>query len=329
MNIRTPTKSLLLVAIMLIAASTGALAAAPTVDTETTDTSQQSDLTDGATQTYNTTTASNLSWSADSENSKVVVEQDGETIYSATPDPYNTASGTSYFNVSLADDGSDYDGLDVDAGASVTLNVTFTNNTESSSPDTTNISYTFENGNLEAFQDISDGAVQTPADGGLFSSLSFWSDNGSEKAKTDSTVGIEGNETETITMSVAGTPMADAMGLAAESTESGDVIWGSATSLEGQYLVVANSEAPDTEWFDDSAAYATYDDDTEMLTYHNVDEWVDADAQDVELSATGNDGLGLTNTASMLMNYEAGSASAYGTAAWNADWSEPTWEDDE
>lgn len=319
------TKSLVLVLVMLVAAVSGAMAAAPAVNTESTDTTYQTDVQDGGTQAYNATTSTNFSWSADSTNSKIVIEQDNETLYSATPEYDDSASGTYYYNATLADDGSDYSGLDADAGEDVTLNVTLINNTEADSPDTTNVSWTFSNGNVKAFEDVDTSAIQTASDGGY---LSFLSDD-ETKAKTDSTVGIAGNETETVTVSVAGTEMGDAMDLAAESTESGDVIWGSASSLNGDYVVVANQEAPDTDWFNDSSAYATYDADSQTLTYHNVDEWVDSDAQDVELSATGNDGLGLWNTASMLQNYDASWGGAFGTAAMHWDYDEPTWEDDE
>jgi hypothetical protein len=325
------TKSVLLVAIMLIAATGGALAAAPTVDTETTNTSTTSDLTNGDTQAYNATTNSTIAWSADSTDSKIIIEQGNDTLYSDTPESYSSSSGTYYYNTTVDDDGSDYSGLDADAGESVTLNVTFINDTTAANPDTTNISFTFANGQVEAFEDVGASSVETPSDGGTFSvaSLAFWSDNDTDPAKTDSTVGIDGNQTETVTMSVAGTNMADALDVAAESTESGDVIWASAASLEGDYLVMTNSEAPDTDWFNDSAAYATFDADSEKLRYHNVDEWTDADAKDVELSATGNDGLGLSNTASMLQNYEMSGGDAYLTAIQHADWNEPDWESDE
>ncbi|NHX37622.1 MULTISPECIES: hypothetical protein [Halolamina] len=335
-NFTTTTKSVLLVAIMLVAAAGGALAAAPTVDTETTNTSTTTELNDGGTQAYNQSTTSLIAWSADSEHSKIEISQDGDTLYAASPSNYSAADTDSsgsldtwYFNVSVADDGADYSGLDANAGESVTLNVTLINNTEVSNPDTTNISYTFANGNVEAFEDVDETSVQTPSDSGTFSvaSLAFWSDNATDPAKTDATIGVTGNETETVTLSVAGTPMAEAFSTAAENTESGDVIWSSATSLDDEYVVVANSEAPDTDWFNDSQPYATYDEDAQTLTYHNVDELTADDAQDLEISATGNDGLGLTNTASMLTNYDATWSSAYGTAIWNADFTEPDWED--
>ncbi len=332
-NINTRKSALFLAMLVLLSAGTAGvvMATAPTAGDTTGSTS--ADITDGGTQSYNATTNSTIPWSADSQNSEIVIEQGNDTLYSATPTnySYNSTSGTYYYNVTVDDDGSDYSGLDADAGESVTLNVTFTNNTEAASPNTTNISFTFANGQVEAFEDVDVSSVETPSDSGTFSvaSLAFWSDNETDPAKTDSTVDISGNDTETITMSVAETPMADALGVAAESTESGDVIWASAASLEGDYLVMTNSEAPDTDWFNDSATYATYDADAQTLTYHNVDEWTDADAKDVELSATGNDGLGLTNTASMLQNYEMSGGDAYLTAIQHADWNEPDWESDE
>jgi len=121
--------------------------------------------------------------------------------------------------------------------------------------------------------------------------------------------------------------MANALDASSEDTESGDILWGSATGLEDGYVLISNSEAPDTEWFDDSSSYVTYDSDAEKLTYHNINERVDEDAKDVELSATGNDGLGLLNMASMLQSYDASTTTAWTTAAWNADWTEPEWED--
>ncbi len=326
-NINKTTKSLLLVLVMVVAAAGGAMAAAPTVNTETTDTTYTTEIQDGGTQTYNATTATNFSWSADSANSKIVIEQDNDTLFSATPDHDTEASGTYYYNVTLADDGSDYSGLDVDAGADATLNVTLINNTEAENPDKTNVSWTFANGNVEAFQDVESDDVQTPSEDGYFASLTS-SDDDTDPAKVEeTTVGIAGNDTETITMSVAGTGLGNALDASAEDADSGDVIWASATSVDGEYIVVANEEAPDKEWFDDSSAYATYDSDAQTLTYHNVNERTSEDAKDVELTATGNDGLGLGNTASMLSSYDASTTTAWTTAAWNADYNEPNWED--
>jgi len=71
-----------------------------------TDTTYTTEIEDGGTQAYNATTATNFSWSADSANSKIVIEQDNETLYEATPDHEDEASGTYYYNATLADDGS-------------------------------------------------------------------------------------------------------------------------------------------------------------------------------------------------------------------------------
>jgi len=332
-NLNSRKSAILVALLVLLSAGIGGVVMAekPTVDEETTDTDQESDIVDDGAQTYNQTTSSNLTWIADSNNSKVVVEQGNDTLYEASPDPYDHDAGgnnDSYYNVSLDDDGSDYDGLDADAGEDVELNVTFINDTDADEPDERNISYTFENGESEAFEDVEGDGVVGPSEDGFFSGMNVLADDdATDPAKTDTDAGVAGEGTETITVSVADTDMADAFNAAAEGTESGDMIWASATSLEGDYVVVSNEEEPDTDWFDDEQTYATYDEDSETLTYHNVDESVDEDAEEVELSATGNDGLGLFNTASMLKSHDV--TSPYVTAALNADWNEPEWEDEE
>ncbi len=78
-------KSLLLVAVVVLAMAGGAMAAAPTVNTETTNTTYTTELNDGDTQTYNDTTSSLISWSADSANASIEITHDGDTVYEASP----------------------------------------------------------------------------------------------------------------------------------------------------------------------------------------------------------------------------------------------------
>lgn len=319
--------------VLLSAGAAGfAMAAAPSVDTSTTDDTpnQSSDIVDNGAQTYNQTTNSNLSWSADSKNSKVVISQDNETIYSAAPTAYhtNTTTGTSYYNVSLADDGSSYSGLEAGANENATLNVTFINNTQASSPDETNITYTFANGAREAFVDV-DNPTTPPEEDGTFSSLAIWKDDdATPPADAEKTFAVAGNQTKEVTIDIGGTAMDDAFGAATENTDAGDIIWASEAGLEGDWMVVYDSEKGDQEWLDDNATYMTYDADSTSLTIHNADERIDEDALDAELTVSGNDGLGLFATAGMLSDYGASTSTAWGTAAWNADYNEPDWEDD-
>jgi len=181
-NITTRKSAIFLALVVLLSAGIGGvMAAAPTVDTETTNTASTSDLTDGGTQTYNDTTSTTLNWSADSPNASVEIMQDGETLFEASPEPYEAvdtdssgSNDTWYYNVSLADDTSDYDGLEVGADENVTLNVTLTNDTSVDSPDTTNISYEFQNSEDTAFI-ASENPEGEDEEEGFFSSLNVFS----------------------------------------------------------------------------------------------------------------------------------------------------------
>ncbi|NHX37807.1 MULTISPECIES: hypothetical protein [Halolamina] len=329
-------KSLLLVAIMLVAAAGGALAAAPTVDTETTNTTTTTELNDAGTQAYNATTDSLIAWEADSPNSKVEITQGGETIYEATPENYSAVdSGTDgtldlwYYNVSLADDGSDYSGLEVGAGESVTLNVTFTNNTEAVSPDTTNISYTYSNTEDRALI-ASENPESEDTDAGFFggfslSSLNVFSDSDSEDEdvgtvlSTDSTT-VTQNTTE-VQLDTLNSNLTDAYAASTEDASAGDLVWSSYTQLtigdDSQYVPVYYQTAnEDHEWLDTTEdTYATISSDGQTMTIHNPDALLDDGQTSATLDVTtvGDEMLGFMNARSMLT---ADQYDASGTTVW-------------
>ncbi len=318
-NVTTTTKSLLLVFVMLLAATSGALAAAPTVDTETTDTSTTTELNDGGTQAYNETTSSLLAWSADSASSAIEISQHGNTVFEASPDHYNSVSGTYYYNVSLADDGTDYSGLEVGAGESATLNVTLTNDTQASSPDTTTISYTFSNTEDRALM-----ASENPeSEGGtsIFGPLSLASinplSNESENPEvgtvlaTDSTTVTQ--NTDVVTLDTLNSNLTDAFAASTEGASEGDLIWSSYSQVSvdsgaSQYVPVYYQRAGDQSWLNTTEdTYATISSDGETMTIHNPDALLD-DGQSsgtLEVTAVGDEKLGFSNARSMLTdNYD-------------------------
>jgi len=319
---RSKTKSLLLVAVMLVAMTGGALAAAPTVDTETTDTSQTSELQDGDTQMHNATTNTNLSWSADSANASIEIAQDGDTIFERSPEPYNNASGTYYYSVSLADDGSDYEGLEVGARESATLNVTLTNDTAADDSDTTNLEFTYEHTEESAW--IASESPETEgASNGLFGGFSlssinvFSSSDDSEDEpvgtvlSTDST-NITENTSE-IQLDTLNSNLTDAFSASTDDSSEGDLIWTSYTQVStddsSQYVPVFYQSAGDQEWLDtEEDAYATIADDGETMTVHNPNALL-ADDQisgTLDVTTVGDEALGMGNSAQMLSNYGAG-----------------------
>ena len=318
-NINTRKSAILLALLVLFTAGIGGvMAAAPTVDTESTDTTQTSEITDAGTQTYNDTTSTNLSWSADSANSSVEIMQDGETLYEASPDNYSEVNGTYYYNVTLADDTSDYDGLEVGAGENAALNVTFTNDTAASNPDTTNISYTFANSEDTAFiaSENPEGAEDDQE--GFLSSLNVFSsedeDDVGTQLSTDTTTVTQ--NTSEVQLDTLSSNLTDAYATSTEDASEGELIWASYTSAaagddDARFLPVfyESADNDEHEWINTSEdVYATLSSDGETMTIHNPDALLDDDQSSATLDVTtvGDEKLGLGNSAEMYSNYDAG-----------------------
>jgi len=321
-------KSLLLVAVVVLAMAGGAMAAAPTVNTETTNTTYTTELNDGDTQTYNDTTSSLISWSADSANASIEITHDGDTVYEASPDHEDAvdtdssgSNDTWYYNASVADDGSDYDGLEVGAGESVTLNVTLTNDTAAEEPDTTNIEYTYEHTEESAWIASENPETEEASSGGIFGSLStgfgLLSDsNDSEEVgaalSTDS-ANITENTSE-VRLDTMSSNLTDAFTASTEDASSGDLVWKSYTQVsvedgDSQFLPLYYESAnEDAEWLDtDEDAYATLSEDGETMTVHNPDALLadDESTGTLDVTTVGNEKLGLGNSAEMFSNYDA------------------------
>jgi hypothetical protein len=324
---RTPstqtTVAVLLVAVLAIAgASAGALAADPSIDTETSETSQESDITDGGTQTYNASTSSNLSWIADSDSSKVKIEQNNRTLYTATPAnySYNSSSGDHHYNVSLADDGADYDGLEVGADADVTLNTTLTNNTSASSPNTTEISHTFANGDEAAFVVADDDETEIGDSDGVLNSLtSLGSDDEADPAQSEDETTIHGENTSTIHIDSGDDEMTDALD-DVTSADTDGITWDMQVAADGQNLIVITEDGDVPEFVDeDEDAYAVLEDDGD-LRIENANDLSDEDGtEDVDVTVRANEATGLWASQSILRSYDAGLVTA-ATAADGPDW---------
>ena len=313
---------LAVVAVLVAAMAGGALAAAPSINTETTNTSSTSDLTDGDTQADNATTSTSLNWSADSANSSVEITQDGRTLFTASPENYSAVDTGSdgnpdlwYYNVSLADAGTDYDGLEAAANENVTLNVTLTNDTEVNDPDTTNISYEFENGEERAFIAGTTDDTEVEADGGTFSlsSVKFWqndSDAGAARVTDSTTITTD---TSTIEIDVQRTDAVDSFGAAADGADGLTLV--AFANVNDQTVPVFVGSA-DAEWLDDDEAYVMLDESGETATVENANALVDSEsAEEIDVQLVGNEALGFLETRSMLASYDAGTIEQITAAA--------------
>lgn len=324
------TKSLLLVAVVLVATAgvgiPAVMAAAPSVDSETTTTAQDSDLTDNSTQTYNTTTASNFSWSADSADSVVKVKQNGTLLTTFSPDHYHTENTTGdstpetwYFNKSVADDGSDYPGLSADANENVTLTYTIINNTSAANPDTTNVTVYFQNKEVEAFTRADSATV---AKGGQFSVSMPWSNDSDDEVKptkTTKTVDVTKN-TSTITFASNQQNLTDALAEThAAAQDSGFTTLG-AVYVNGGLVPLFTSSSDVPDWMGNQT-YATLDD-SGQVTVENLNTSEDT----VDVKVVGNERANFYPTFMMLQDYGAGIRTAAGWPEVDGN-TNPTWED--
>ncbi|AUV84693.1 hypothetical protein C2R22_24505 (plasmid) [Salinigranum rubrum] len=328
----TTTKRLLAVfavLAVLMAGTFGAMAAAPSLDTETTETAHETDITDGGSHVYNGTGTANLSWSADSNNSKVLLEQNGRTVYSATPDEYyhNASSGMSYFNVSLADDGSDYSTLEAGAGENVTLNVTFENDTTLSSPDTSTANYTFANGNEMAWvyqtsaeaDDEDTTSFASYGFGASFASLDTLTGDSDlvDPVMVEQTTDVNQNTSEVV-VTFSDSDTQDAFEEAQTDASSGEWLPMASVEMDDETVPVFSEEA-DVSWVDtDEDTYAVVSSDGSTVTVHNAGELVE-DTEAVDIVATGNKNIGYSNAKSMLEGYDVSGFDLYNLAfdAWS------------
>ncbi len=327
-NINNKTAKSLVLAALLVLSVFGAgivAGAAPTAGDTSGDTS--ADITDGGTQTHNDTTTSDLPWSADSPNASIEIAQDGETIYEASPEHYDSndsdddgTTDTWYYNVSLADDGSDYEGFEVGAGENTTFNVTFVNDTEADDPDETNISYTFENSEENAFIASEDPESEEQEDGGFFSSLNVFSSDDEEEVGTvlseDETTVT--NNTSQVQLDTLDSNLTDAYAASTEDAESGDILWNSYTHVDvedgdDQFVAVFYEEAGDKDWLDeDEDAYATISEDGDTMTIHNANALLgdDQESATMDVTTVGDEMLGQNNALSMMTD-------DYGASTWD------------
>jgi hypothetical protein len=139
--------------LLLLAAVGGALAAAPAVDTETTDTASTSALNDGDTVTSFNASDTNIStlqadYDSDNPGIKIVDPETGDTIKTVTnsSDPgyfTETDATADYYNTTFTE--ADFAAVPMDASENKTVTLRIINNTNVSSPDTTNITVYLEN----------------------------------------------------------------------------------------------------------------------------------------------------------------------------------------
>ena len=276
--------ALVLAAVVVVGTGGVAFGAAPTVDSESTETSSTSELTDGSTVTYNASTNSTLEYSADSNNSSVKIIQADPGNYTlsefqngSSPSELSVQDGSANnINFTIADDETGYEGVEAGAGENVTLYYRLLNDTNVDSPDTTNVTIYWENDDNKSFIRGEAGETET-ADVGLTVSFAsslplVGSENTTEPAKVEQDIGVNGSDQESITVSVESSDGQDALTETYDAAdEAGAVTYDGWVTLDGEFVPVLSSESDAPDWVatgDDT--YATVSDDGSEVVIYNA-----------------------------------------------------------
>jgi len=311
-----------------MAISGGVMAASPSLDTETTDTSTTTELDGTSTQTYNESTASDLNYSQDSNQTEVTIYQgsatDGRELvtYDNTSDVLefdSEASGTYYWSASFADDAADYTGIEADAGESVDVTAQLTNLGDD--PETyNNVTFTFQNDDNVSFANANDSETKVADTTGTEFRSAFSLNDSEDDAGTaeveEESIGVNGDNQDEIVLNIEN---ADAQASATEVFDANEDAESPSTlaiaNVEGESVMVF-AEGQDTpEWFDeDENAYVTVSDDGQTATVQNAGELLDEDDTEADITLTANDKIGFNEAFGLARNYDASRTEAVGLA---------------
>lgn len=300
-----------------------------------------SELGSGATQTYNDSTNSHLVYQSASMNSDVTVMQGNRTLAEYTPTYESVDNGTYTYNVSIPDDFSDYDGLDVGANETAELTYKIDGNTSNESSTVKTGTFTVHNGEERAFAAAGAGTVTTAESSGFsvpsLSDLNPFGNNSDTEsteevrpARASTTTNLTDN-TSTIVFSGTETDLGDALAETTSDASEGSLVWSAPLATgDSDYMPVfyESASSDDHAWLDtDNDTYAVINADGSGYTVHNADQF---GAGQVELTATGMDNLGMLTAAGMLQDHGASRLTAYQTAFGASDplgfINDPDWE---
>lgn len=325
MNSRKAISSVLAVALALSVISGGAMAAAPTIDTSTTDdTATTTELQTGSTITNFTANGSKatvIQYQADSNESKVTIVHNGtgDQVYAnSTPETvfWNNTDNDGHFNVSvnhgeLAD-------LERGINDNVTIEVTAFNNTNVSDPANTSFTAYVETDDSYSVEYISDADADSDAvtintaDQFSVFDRNFTLPMAQDNSELDTTRNV--TENTTVVMTLGNSTVADDFTSATDdispfpgggAAESGDRILTMTTTVDGEAVPVFYEQAPSD--LDSNQTYAVYTEDhggqsALLVKNHGSTDSVDVTAVgDAGLrQAFGAYGLSLVNPMSLM-----------------------------
>lgn len=298
-------------ALLVTAGSTGALAAQPSIDTETTNTPSESDYIDGATIVYNETAdAGYLQYIADTGNNAVTIEdEDGNEVYYNDSAEVVDASFDTY-RVAL-DSVDDLGGAEVGGGETVNLTTTIINDTTATNPDTLELTLKYEHTKDSAniIIDDADAGNSEVVEFGALGLSQYVPYFGSDvkSATVEETFTIAGQNTTNATFTMSNASIEDALVESVDGEDDGAWSPSAYGEANDHFVPVFAEENPDVDWLDTSEdAYAVADDDGSTVTVHNLDALTSNEDTEVEFTMHANEKMGFFNAKSMFNDLDVG-----------------------
>jgi len=312
---RRTALTLAMTAVVLVGASGVAMAAAPSVDTEATDTATQSALNDGDTvTTFNASASVNISTlqaSYDSTNPgiKIVDPETGDVIAtytnSSNPDYFTetgSASGNTYYNTTFSE--ADFAAVPMSASENKSVTLRLINDTTVDDPDVTNVTIFLENTDERAVVTASEsfaGADVEETDPSLLSSVLGAESENTSDVEADG-VGVNGSQTTVYVVyhdDTVAEPYETAAdnksawgGLSSTDYESGDMIGDHIVRVEETPYAIYSDSAPERVLDASGATYAVYDT-VDGEPAHRIELGDAADGESsLDIETAGNQELG-------------------------------------
>jgi len=305
-------------AMLLLTAIGGVMATAPSLDTETTNTAGTTKLDGTSTQTYNESTTSFLNTSQDSNQTTAEIRQGADGRLLDTHDLNSSehlnyesqASGTYYHTLELADDGSDYPGLEAGAGEDVTIEVRSINTADD--PETmTNTTFTFSNGANVSYVNMNNSETMVADSTGagirasIFSIGGNDSDAGAAEVEQED-IGVNGDSQDRVVVNIANADAQDSAAAVYDATEESEAFSTvGVASFAGETIPVfaAGQDTPD--WMDEDMTYATVSEDGTTVEVVNPGEALSEDDTEADFSMEANDAIGFNNARNLASDYGA------------------------
>lgn len=302
-NSYTKLAALTMAVLLVGAGAMGALAAKPSIDTETTNTASTSELTDGSTIDIsdggiNESDYHSVQYTADSANSSVEItlngtDDEGGAVFYSNSSATVVDSASNTYKVSFSEEVL----ADVPRAVNenVTLDLTITNNTEVENPDTTTIQIHLQNGDQRSVVYVSDADVSSDEDDDMVAlnesntvagiEIPYTADDYSKVSGLSRDV--NGSTTDVVVVYGNNSVADDYNSAVASDASEGDWLMMQGAAVGGTPVKKYHEAAPDS--VDSSDTYGVYKSDIggQSGTVYNLGDGY-SDADSVEVTSYGN-----------------------------------------